>query len=289
MVAGKGRPEPDTGAAQTQPPVRAWVAASAIDARGARCDSPKDSALNIIAVSVHERYAPGIKERVALMCDVARGKQIPQGTASLWVYPAGYFGFNASTITWPGVDPSELHATLPKILEAHPAGAWVAFGVDLGGRDQQVWLIHGASAASGGGPVLHKIEHKVPSLAARCLDLDGNGLKAAFFVCGEIATYEGQLSDCRLIVDLAHMRIPGTVRSQHASPRWVHQRLLTTASAHGAAVLVHHHAGEHTKAEGEHFRHQSNWILFRGDGTDWLDRAEVVTIPWGDTSAGQCW
>lgn len=279
MVASKGRPEPDAGAAPTRPPVRAWVAAGAMDAQGMRCDPSQDSALTIVAVSVHEKCGSEIDERVALMRDVVRGTRLPEGTASLWVYPAGYFGFDAATTSWPGVDPSELQDTLPKIIEAHPAGAWVAFGVDLDGKHQQAWLIRDVSARPGGGPELHKIERDIPSLAARSLDLGGKGLKAAFFVCSEITAYEGQLSDCRLIVDLAHVRVPGTVRSQYASPRMIHQRLLTTASAHGAAVLAHHHAGERTKEAGEHFRHQSNWILFRGDGTDWLDRADVVPIP----------
>lgn len=96
MVAGKGRPVQGTGATETGLSVRAWVAVGAIDARGARCDSPEDGALIIVAVSVHEACATRIEERIALMRDVVRSKQIPQGMTSLWVYPAGYFGFDAA-------------------------------------------------------------------------------------------------------------------------------------------------------------------------------------------------
>ena len=57
----------------------------------------------------------------------------------------------------------------------------------------------------------------------------------------------------------------------------LHQRELDALSAHGAAVLAHHHTGELTTAGSENFKHQSNWILFRGGG--WLDSAEVEAIP----------
>ena len=61
MVAGKGRPGLDTDSAETQPSLRAWVAAGAIDAQGTRCDRPEEGALTIVAVSVHEMCAPRSK------------------------------------------------------------------------------------------------------------------------------------------------------------------------------------------------------------------------------------
>jgi hypothetical protein len=47
-------------------------------------------------------------------------------------------------------------------------------------------------------------------------------------------------------------------------------------AAHGIAILTHHHAG--MCANGRpHFKHQSNWIAFRG--RDWLPRSAVVALP----------
>lgn len=293
MVMRKDRTEADEGTAQEtnegtaqpQPPGRAWIAAGAIDAQGRRCDSFEKSALVIVTVCVHEERTTGIEARVALMGDVARSMPIPDGTPSLWVYPAGYFGFDAAmyargnrAAAWPGTEPGSVTAKLSNIAKAHPAGAWIAFGVDLTSEAQEVWIIRADPAASDGWRVMYKVPRKpAGALANRCFDLDGNGLIGAFFVCSEIAAYEDQLSGCRLIVDLAHVRVPGTVWSPHPSHRWVHERVMSAASAHAAAVLAHHHAGQVVHMR-EHSSHQSNWILFRGDGSNWLDRAEVKVV-----------
>ncbi|MDC3956210.1 hypothetical protein KEG38_20280 [Polyangium jinanense] len=78
MVAGKGRPGLGASAAATQPSVRAWVAAGAIDARGARCASPENSALTIVAVSVYETCSPRIEERKLLRNPEARRQVLAQ-------------------------------------------------------------------------------------------------------------------------------------------------------------------------------------------------------------------
>jgi hypothetical protein len=289
MVTSKDSPGANKrgaqGHRQAQPSVRAWVAAGTIDAHGARCDSPQNGALTIVAVSVNETCTSSIEERIALMHDVVRIKRLPEGVPSLWVYPGGYFGFNAAAYSngdgspaWPGVAASHVEAKLGDIVKAHPVGAWVAFGVDLdvNVKHQQAWLIRNSSTGSGARLEQYKIKRGETSLAERCFDLDGNGLKAAFFVCSEIAAYEDQLSECRLVVDLAHVRVPGTVYCDHAGTRMLHQREFDRVSAYGAAVLAHHHIGELTTAGTEHFRHQSNWILFRGGV--WLDSADVEAI-----------
>jgi hypothetical protein len=44
----------------------------------------------------------------------------------------------------------------------------------------------------------------------------------------------------------------------------------------GIAILTHHHAGK--SANGRpHFKHQSNWIIFRD--RNWLPRSAVVALP----------
>lgn len=258
---------------------RAWVASGTIDAQGRRCALPESGALTIVAVSVHAGNRSEIEERIALMREVVQSTQTPQSTPSLWVYPAGFFGFDAATMSWPGADLVRLCTMLPSIVQAHPPGAWVAFGVDSSVDNQQAWLIRAASSGMSEEFVQHEIGRHESSPAERSFDLDGKGLKAAFFVCSEIADYRSQFSDCRLIVDLAHAYVPGTVWSHLAGARMLHQRELTAVAAHGAAVLTHHHTGDVTKAGGEHYRHQSNWILFRGDGTDWLDRENVIPVP----------
>ena len=69
----------------------------------------------------------------------------------------------------------------------------------------------------------------------------------------------------------------------------MHQRGLTRVAAHGAAVLTHHHAGQLTKVENPRFEQQSNWILFRGDGTDWVASTEVEVIPLSEGLLGPLW
>ncbi|MEO5727332.1 MAG: hypothetical protein ABI134_33155, partial [Byssovorax sp.] len=245
-----------TNEGNNEPPPagRAWVAAGAIDVHGRRCESSQDTALIVVAVSVHENCPVGVDARVALMGDVARATRIPNGMPSLWVYPAGYFGFDAAAYSrhdgsdaWPNVDSMEVAAKLHDIVKGHPADAWVAFGVDTK-QHQAVWLVRADRGDLDRRPVLHKIQRdpKAP-LATRCFDLTGEGLKGAFFVCSEIAAYEDQSTDCRLIVDLAHVRVPGTIWSQQPGARMVHERVLAGASTHSAAILAHHHTGRGPK------------------------------------------
>lgn len=274
-----------------QPPERAWVATGIIDGDGNRCRVADERALAIVAVSVNEGCAPEIEERIDLMRDVVReverSKRIPAGVLSLWVYPGGYFGFDALEYSngdkakaWSGLDPDDINKRLVEIVKVHPPGAWIVFGVDLGSEinKQQAWLVRGDGSKSGCVSILRMILRNQTSLSDRCCALDDRGLRAAFFVCGEIAAYNGQLSDCRLIVDLAHLRVPGTVRCDYAGARMLHQRAFEEEAGHCSAVLAHHHIGEKTAAGTDHFMNQSNWIMFRGDKPAWLDSSEVETI-----------
>lgn len=61
-------------------------------------------------------------------------------------YPAGYWGFDAAeyahgdrTAAWPGLDRGAIEERLTEIVNAHPSGAWVAFGVDANGESQEAW------------------------------------------------------------------------------------------------------------------------------------------------------
>lgn len=276
----------DSYARDLRPEIRAWAAVGHIDLQGRRCDVAAKSSLCVVALCINESYPLEIVERIELMtAAVHKMAHVLEGKPSLWVYPAGYFGFDASeyargnkAAAWPGVNVSVIQERLAEIVDAHPRGAWVAFGVDTK-DEQQAWVVRGVDAGSGATLERHTIQQNDSSLENHCVELVPGGLRAAFFVCAEITSYEDRLSSCRVVVDLAHVHVPGTVWSNHEGWRMMHQGALTKVAAHGAAVLTHHHAGQYTKAGHPRYDQQSNWILFRGKGTDWLDSKEVVEIP----------
>lgn len=286
MTATNGSGESSDGNPRgSRPNIWAWAAVGHIDGDGRRCTDSAQIALSIAAVSVNKAYPMAIADRIDLMrAAVLKLAARLEGKPSLWVYPAGYFGFDAAAFArgdeaaaWPGLDRGAVEERLTHIVNAHPAGAWVAFGVDASGEPQEAWIVR--AVRSGAAPERHTIQRDITLLDDRSFNLVPGGLNTAFFVCSEIAGYKGQLSSCRLVVDLAHVRVPGTVWSDHEGSRMMHQRGLTRVAAHGAAVLTHHHAGQLTKVENPRFEQQSNWILFRGDGTDWVASTEVEVIP----------
>jgi hypothetical protein len=83
-----------------------------------------------------------------------------------------------------------------------------------------------------------------------------------------------QLADCDLLVDLAHRCVPGCV-SGSSSPRWVHRQQMKRFSGRGVAVLTHHHEGALVQGR-PHFKHQSNWVIFRGG--EWLVTSSVTAL-----------
>jgi hypothetical protein len=114
---------------------------------------------------------------------------------------------------------------------------------------------------------------------------------AAFFVCGEFTgSYTenngpyfqnrylndpaSQLSDCRLLIDVAHHRVRGTIDAA-PGPRLVHQRQMLRFASRGTAILTHHHPG-HTVAGRARNDSQSNWVFFRGGSR--LSDTQVHTI-----------
>jgi hypothetical protein len=283
------------------PHPRAWVAEGRLTLDGERCPSRRLPALVLFSVCVHEDFSTEVEDRLALLRDIVEtfGRGVPAGVPSLWVLPGGYFGFIASAGRWLYLSPAIRRRTqesLLKLVRHFPRGATVALGADTRESPfvsqvmQQVWIVErGASE-----PLLSVVTRGRSTLSERNVQV--GPLKAAFFVCGEFTgsrTEENgpfavqasgerlflshpseQLEDCRLLVDLAHLRVSGSV-SGTPGPRMVHRRQMSRFSSHGAAVLTHHHAGARS-GERAQFKHQSNWIVFRGG--EWLDTESVVAI-----------
>jgi hypothetical protein len=288
----------------TARPARAWVSRATIDAKGRRLDGLATSdGVTVITVCVDQAYDTAREARLELMGAVARRGRargwVAAGAPTLWVFPGGYFGFDASKSrgpksggrglasqkrrnAWPGIIAEEalvLERRLDVVRKEFPVGSQIAIGVDQSRERQGAWVLRD----DGSGRMLKD------EIVRGLTPLDGRkfvigSLKAAFFVCGEMtgSRTEGggpfhddelltnpthQLKDCGLLVDLAHLRIPGAISAPRPNPRWVHQRQMERFARSGAGVLAHHHGG---LVVGKHarFEHQSSWIIFRGG--QWL-------------------
>jgi hypothetical protein len=255
--------------------------------------------LMLFAVSVHEQFPVDQGERVQLLREVGERlrSRVPAGASCLWVFPAGYFGFNAYAAregggeAWPGFDSAPLRQMLPEALVSYPEHAWLCFGADapLDGHPdaQQIWL---CQAGPGGPSFVRVITRGCTPIPERTVQV--GPVLAAFFDCGEFTgshTRQNgpfcgndyltdpvkQLADSRLLVDLAHSRVSGTVGGA-PGPRRVHEAQMIRFASHGAAVLTHHHGG-HLTGGRPRSGSQSNWIVFRGG--DWLDGSRVTPIP----------
>jgi hypothetical protein len=281
------------------PHVRAWVAEAWIDAAGQKADSVIDAAAAVFAVSVHEEYPASEEARVRLLEDIGRefSSRVPAGTASLWVFPGGYFGFDAAKYValklrgadtdqaWIGFDRTAVLRRLPQIVRTYPREAKLAFGAD--DDSQQLWITW---ARQDGSLERKEITRECSPLPARKFPV--GTVTGAFFVCGEFTgsgtSQNGpfcgqeilnkpasQLADCQLLVDLAHSRIRGSVYGP-PGPRQVHQRQMERFSAHGAAVLTHHHPGKEVSGRARNDS-QSAWVVYKGG--EWLDDSQVTALP----------
>jgi hypothetical protein len=287
------------------PTRRAWVAEGRADRLGRQVRHGGKPALLIFAVSVHQSFSTRLEDRLSLMTRVATAlaRRVPAGVPSLWVFPGGFFGFNADAgqLSWRYLSPKTQVFLEHKILDRarlFPAPSLIAVGVDSrsarSSQDdptQQVWVIR-------------RLPYKLElSRVTRGLSpLEGRKFRVgranvAFFVCGEFTgsrTEENgafctsgsgheqflidparQLRDCDVLVDLAHVNVAGSI-SGHASPRMVHRRQMERFSRRqGVSVLAHHHSGRLVNGR-PHFKHQSNWIAFRGN--KWLGPSHVVEV-----------
>lgn len=242
-----------------------------------------------------------------LMRDVAalRTNLVSDPCPSLWIYPAGYFGFDALRFAqlrsekadpapaWPALPADNLdniqQLLVEKILPLYGARATLVVGVDDGAR-QLAWV--GQTDADGQMKSHSIIVRGNTAVSAR--SFSAGKLRAAAFVCGEFtgcATESNgpfyddggqrqylceptqQLADVKLVIDLAHSHVPGTVKAAVAHQRYPHQRQMERlANAGIASVLTHHHADEQVQGRPAN-RHQSSWLLF-ADGT-WADESSV--------------
>jgi hypothetical protein len=279
------------------PHIWAWAAVAWIDAAGRCAQSGAEEAMPIFAVSVHEDYPTTLRDRLTLLEHVASemGAHVPAGRPSLWLFPGGFFGFDASEGNWLGLNtiaPGRIKRQLTTILTAFPSRATIAMGVDTGegdSHDQQAWIVN---LDSGGAPDIRMIRRSVTDLPRRKVTV--GPVRAAFFICGEFTGSTTQqngpyfqhqylkpaadLSDCQLLVDLAHRRVRHTINSWANCPkRLVHQRQMERFSNHGAAILTHHHGGERI-GKGNHQKTDccSNWIVFQGG--KWLKEVAVKPI-----------
>lgn len=271
----------------------AWVAEARADRRGRQAGGGSTPALMIFAVSIRDSFSASIRERLALLGKVADhfARRVPAGVPSLWVFPGGYFGYEASRIVWPGLDDSDLRSIevgVAQQMRRLPPDSLLAVGVDQADDHQQAWV---AQAGTTGVTMVTR-EHS--PLEQRKLRVGQS--KAAFFICGEFTGSQTpdngpfltdqtgtphylndlsrQLADCDLLVDLAHGEASGSV-SCRRNPRWAHQLQMDRFSARGIAVLAHHHAGKLVQGR-PHFKHQSNWIVFRGG--EWLSACAVTEL-----------
>ncbi len=282
---------------------RAWLAYAVIDSTGARSNVLSKDAIVLGAVSVSESLPATVEDRARLLNDVAglaTTSLVPKGRPSLFVFPAGYYGYDAGRrmfqfMKWP-LERRAQTATLRAVMR-FPVGSVVAVGFDsrmTAATDapllQQAWV--GLRLA--GGATIRSITRGEAALAERVIEV-GN-TRAAFFVCGEFTGSRtkangpyclnpagrrqylddpvGTLSGCTILIDLAHRRVSAPVGTS-VSPRLVHRRQMVNFSPHGTAVLAHHHTGA-TCGNRSHFKHRSNWVVFRGGR--WLEEAAVMEI-----------
>lgn len=283
------------------PSPRCWIAHARLRRDGTFTQAPPETALEVFAVCVHEAFPARPAERLALMQQVVRSRT-PQGP-SLWVFPAGYFGFDArlfalrDPVHRPWAHPADLprveDAVLRDVLPLCPADATIVFGADV--LDRQFACVLRQTQVGQSLPPLRIERGRTPLSGRRFV---AGGVMASVFVCGEFCGSrspangsffepEGQyltdprtqLADTSLLIDLAHSRVPGTVSSAPAPQRYPHQRQLEKfAGSHVSGVLVHHHAGEKIWGRPS-CRHQSSWMIFPQHGRGvWLDQLDPGAV-----------
>lgn len=273
---------------------RAWIAAGRVSRDRGEAQRGSRPALLIFAVSVRGSFSAATAERLRLMNDVVArfGRQVPSGVPSLWVFPGGYFGYSAAREQWRRLNVrtrDRIERGIRSLARRVPIPTLIAVGVDRG-ETQQVWVTERSQAAV----TVSKITRGVSEPQSRQFRI--GSMEAAFFVCGEFTgshTYQNgpfcsdadgrrcylshplrQLQGCDVLVDLAHYKVSGSI-SGRCGPRMVHRKQMERFSKRGVAVLTHHHGGA-LLGDRPHFKHQSNWIVFRH--VKWLSESAVTEL-----------
>jgi hypothetical protein len=269
------------------PTPKGWIAEAWIDSEGNETKSSVPGNVGVFAICVNSNYATDAEQRITLLKEVAHGyaSHVPSGHASLFVFPAGFFSFPPNFSDWD--DESDktvveneafpLQNRLEDALSHYPPNAWVAVGVDhYQGFVQQVWL---CSFGQDKKITVRKITRHSGDVNDHKVSI--GPLIGTFFVCAEF--YEdhylsnscGRLADCRLLVDLAHRHVRGTIDGD-PSPRMSHLSHIIEFVPHGTAVLTHHHSGRRTSGRARNDC-RSDWIFFKGGKR--LDPRQVRPIP----------
>jgi hypothetical protein len=237
-------------------------------------------------------YPTRVADRLRLMRAIGNklGGMLPRTMDSLWVYPGGFFGFDARKFyevggvkAWQGVEPfSKIH--IPNVISAHPSRTTIAFGADNRQLEQRLFVC-------GNSVELLEVIRGNTDLAHRKSNV-GGGLTAAFFVCGEftgswtsanrpffqdqvLTEPVSELQDCDLLIDLAHSRVRRTI-NQPPMQRQVHQLQMLRFTKRGTALLTHHHGGDITQGRPR-ADCSPYWIAYQGsDRLD--DAAEIISI-----------
>jgi hypothetical protein len=289
----------ETGQSRTLP--RAWIAQGQADSNGYQLQSQEQAALFIYAVSVRDSLSGKVEERLRLLDDVRKrfAQEVPARIASLWVFPGGYFGFSAARGKWGYLDVQarrHLEREFIKLARHFPAPSLIAVGVDSrsgtesGEVTQQVWVAERHENVIN----VSRVTRAHSQLVERQFTVGSTN--AAFFICGEFTgsatKHNGpfcfdtderacflkdparQLRGSNVLVDLAHNKVSGSI-SGSCGPRMVHRLQMERFSKRGVSVLTHHHLGRLSNGR-PHFKHQSNWIVFRR--TTWLAESAVVEL-----------
>lgn len=260
----------------------AWVAEALVDHTGREVAESGAAAVAIFAISVHQEYPAEIAMRTRLMLRVLSsfGVALPAHLASLWVFPAGYYGYDAVQNKWLKSDLRDVERSVVGAMASLPKRATCAFGADASGSDQRAWVY---SRSENGNLDSRRIKRGNTDLASRVVQV--GDLKASIFVCGEIVgnasqgpfcarQYLGdpakQISDSQMLVDLSHRRVPKGWKAERVNPRWAHDARLRRFASRGVGVLAHHHGGV------ERFDCQSNWILGRSELPRYSARVTAV-------------
>ncbi len=276
---------------------RAWVAQTWLRSDGRRAETGERGAVCVFAACVYEQVSADPEVRLGLLREIGQGfaSQVSPDAHSLWVFPGGYFGFDAARRNWIDLTDADMRAIqrrmLSEVLPLFPAWSSVVVGMDPDDR-QFAWI--GQTDSNHRATVARNIQRHHTDLPDRRF-LVGE-LAASCFVCGEFcgsrtanngAYYEDvspalyldepvrQLADSRLLIDLAHSRVSGTVNAASAPPRLSHQRQLERFATHGAGLLVHHHGGLMTGGRAAN-KHQSGWIIYRGGR--WIEDGAISAL-----------